>query len=375
MLGGMAAVTAIAVGGATVGYASMSNDVTLSLDGETQDVSVTGDTVGDVLAAEGIELGPHDRVAPSVDEQISDGSAVAVRFGRPFSLTVDGDETTHWVTATTVDGALAEVGRTFAASDLSTSRSATVSRDGADLEVITPKTVKVKVAAKKQSKRTVVAMTVKDVLDDLDVKVEKIDKVKPALKTEVADGDTIVFTDVNLKTQRDSDRAIDFETVERANDEMLEGQTKVVQEGRNGVRDVTTRLRFENGTQVNSSVLKSEVVNEPVSRIVEVGTKEPAPEPVPEPAEAPSAPAANYASGGSVWDTLAKCESGGNWAINTGNGYYGGLQFSLSTWRAFGGSGYPHQQSREAQIAVAQRIQAGQGWGAWPSCTSKMGLR
>lgn len=368
MLGGMAAVAAIAVGGATVGYASMSNDVTLSLDGETQDVSVTGDTVGDVLAAEGIDLGPHDRVAPSVDEQISDGSAVAVRFGRPFSLTVDGDETTHWVTATTVDGALAEVGRTFAAADLSTSRSATVSRDGADLDVITPKTVKVKVAAKKQAKRTVVAMTVKDVLDELDVKVEKIDKVKPALKTEVSDGDTIEFTDVNLKTQRDSDQAIGFETVERENDEMLEGETKVVQEGRNGVRDVTTRLRLENGTQVNSSVLKSEVVTEPVNRIVEVGTKEPAPEPA-------AAPAANYASGGSVWDTLAQCESGGNWAINTGNGYYGGLQFSLSTWRAFGGSGYPHQQSREAQIAVAQRIQAGQGWGAWPSCTSKMGLR
>jgi len=75
----------------------------------------------------------------------------------------------------------------------------------------------------------------------------------------------------------------------------------------------------------------------------------------------------------SVWDRLAQCESGGRWNINTGNGYYGGLQFSLSTWRAFGGSGMPHQASREQQIAVAERVLAVQGWKAWPSCSKKIG--
>lgn len=85
-------------------------------------------------------------------------------------------------------------------------------------------------------------------------------------------------------------------------------------------------------------------------------------------------PAAGPVAGGSVWDSLAACESGGNWAANTGNGYYGGLQFSLQTWQAYGGSGMPHENSREAQIAVAQRVQAGQGWGAWPGCSSKLGL-
>ena len=77
----------------------------------------------------------------------------------------------------------------------------------------------------------------------------------------------------------------------------------------------------------------------------------------------------------SVWDKLAQCESGGRWNINTGNGYYGGLQFSPSTWRAFGGSGMPHQASRAEQIAVAERTLAAQGWNAWPSCSRKMGLR
>lgn len=84
--------------------------------------------------------------------------------------------------------------------------------------------------------------------------------------------------------------------------------------------------------------------------------------------------AAPVASGG-VWDRLAACESGGNWSINTGNGYYGGLQFSLSSWRAVGGTGYPSDASREEQIARAEMLLSRQGWGAWPACTTKLGLR
>ena len=68
-------------------------------------------------------------------------------------------------------------------------------------------------------------------------------------------------------------------------------------------------------------------------------------------------------------------QSGGNWSINTGNGYYGGLQFSLSTWRAYGGSGLPSNASREKQIAIAKKLQADAGWGAWPGCSAKLGLR
>jgi hypothetical protein len=77
----------------------------------------------------------------------------------------------------------------------------------------------------------------------------------------------------------------------------------------------------------------------------------------------------------SVWDRVAQCESSGNWQTNTGNGFYGGLQFTMSTWRGFGGQGMPHQASRGQQIAVAQRVLAAQGWKAWPACSSKLGLR
>lgn len=107
----------------------------------------------------------------------------------------------------------------------------------------------------------------------------------------------------------------------------------------------------------------------------------PAPAPAPQPAvqSAPKParqPAAVPSSASmSTWDRLARCESGGNWSINTGNGYYGGLQFSLSSWRAVGGSGYPHQVSKSEQISRAEKLKAIQGWGAWPACSAKLGLR
>lgn len=80
-------------------------------------------------------------------------------------------------------------------------------------------------------------------------------------------------------------------------------------------------------------------------------------------------------SGNSVWDRLAQCESGGNWSINTGNGYYGGLQFLPSTWRAYGGSGLPHQHSRAEQIRVAENLRADSGFAPWPACSRRLGLR
>lgn len=102
--------------------------------------------------------------------------------------------------------------------------------------------------------------------------------------------------------------------------------------------------------------------------------------PTPKPVAAAPAPAqqsvATY-DGSTVWDALAQCESGGNWAINTGNGYYGGLQFSLGTWEGYGGgefAAYPHEATREQQIIVAERLRAARGYQPWPACRTKLGL-
>ncbi|HEX6418766.1 MAG TPA: transglycosylase family protein [Acidimicrobiales bacterium] len=98
----------------------------------------------------------------------------------------------------------------------------------------------------------------------------------------------------------------------------------------------------------------------------------------PPPTESPAPPSNGGGFGDpgdyATWDALAECESGGNWAANTGNGYYGGLQFSAATWQSVGGTGLPHEHSRETQIHFGQILQARSGWGQWPHCSAKLGL-
>ena len=297
-----------AVAGTTIGYAALSKDVTLSLDGTTTHVSAFGDTVGDVLEAEGVTVTDKDLVAPGVDEQVSDGTAIAVQFGRPLELSVDGDEQTYWVNSTDVASALGEIGRRFTGADLSASRSASISRRGMSLEVVTPKVVRLKVGGKQLKKHTVAAMTVADVLESMDVEVGRRDKVEPALDTPIADGDKVVVTDIRIATRKVQREVVDAPVVEREDSSMPEGEEEVVQAGRDGVRAVTYRLRYVDGKLVARKVVRASVRREPVPTIVKIGTKT-EPEPV----------AANFAGGGTVWDSLARCESGGNWAINTGD--------------------------------------------------------
>ena len=358
----LVAVIVAAVGGTTVGYAALNKSVTLSLDGQAQTVSATGGTVGDVLTEQGIEVTDKDLVAPALDEAIEEGTRISVQFGRPLSLSVDGEERTYWVNSTTVATALGEIGRRFEDADLSTSRSAPLGRTGMTLAVVTPKVLDVKVGDAKLKRKKLTALTVEDVLAEMDVELSRRDKVTPALSKEISDGDKVVVTDIRVVSRRDKGQTIGFDTITREDDSMLEGEEETVRAGRAGVRDVTYELRFRNDQLVARKVLSSDVKRAPVAAIVRVGTKEPVSEP-------------NFASGGTVWDSLAQCESGGNWAINTGNGYYGGLQFNLGTWQAYGGTGLPSDASRETQIAVATRLRdAAGGYGSWPSCSAKLGL-
>ena len=362
-LAGLTGAVVLSVAGATYGYSAMSTSVSMTVDGQTRQVSAMGDTVGDMLAAEGIHLGPHDLVAPSPDQQVEDGSAITVRYGRPLELNVDGTKHTYWVNATEVGSALSEIGQRFTGALLSTSRGGSIDRDGMTLRVTTPKTVKVKIADQKVVKKSVPAATGRQAVKALGVKVDKDDIVTPRAKHDLQDGDKVVFTRVRVVKKRVKDEAIGYDTIKREDSSMLEGHSTVVREGQAGSRDVTYRIVFHNGHLVTSKVLRQDVLDNPVDAIVKVGTKAPAP-----------APATNYAAGSTVWDRIAQCESGGNWAINTGNGYYGGLQFSLSTWRAYGGSGLPSDASRETQIAIAIKVQAAQGWGAWPVCSREAGV-
>ncbi len=141
--------------------------------------------------------------------------------------------------------------------------------------------------------------------------------------------------------------------VERKDDSLAAGETRLVRDGRPGIRNVVYKFVLHNNKVVSRHVNVREVLKKPRPKIVRIGTKQP------------------YG----VWDRLADCESGGNWHINTGNGYYGGLQFSLGTWRGYGGTGLPSQHSREEQIRIATKLRnASGGYGAWPACAASLGL-
>ncbi len=369
----VAGVTALAVAATGTAYGvqtSMSPDVTLKVDGEPRHVSAEGDTVGEVLDNQGLDLGKRDVVVPSLDSPVEDGSQISVRFARPLDLTVNGETETHWVTEDEVGDALAQIGTRYQGAQLSASRGADIDREGMDVYVITPRRVDVKVGTKKVRTEAVTAMTVKGALEELGIKLDKNDELNVKELKRVRPGNDVTIKVVRVGTMKKAADgvSIDHETVKRENDEMTEGKTKVVQEGRDGVQDLVYQLTFRNGQLANRKVVDRTTVREPVREVVEVGTAAPAPAPEPQ-------PTSNFASGSTVWDQLAQCESGGNWAINTGNGYYGGLQFDASTWHSYGGSGLPHQNSREEQIRIATKVRdARGGYGAWPACSQSLGL-
>ncbi|WGL51842.1 transglycosylase family protein [Nocardioides sp. BP30] len=350
----LAAVGALAVAGTTAGYASLNHDVTLTVDGRTKHVDTMSSTVAGVLKAQHISVGPHDEVAPGLSDKVGDGSQIDVRFGKPLNLDVDGHKQTYWVTADTVDDALDEIGSNYRAAALSTSRSASIGREGMALEVTTPKTITVQLAGAKPEVRTVAAGTVGEALTQLGYDPHGRDVVHPAVDRPLVDGDRVVFTDFSTTTRSVEGETVPAPTVEHQDASLPQGTRKVTTPGVDGKRDVVYRLIYRNGDLVRKRVVSQSVLKQPTAEVVAVGTK---------------APTANYAGGSSVWDRIAQCESGGNWAANTGNGYYGGLQFNLGTWHAYGGTGLPSQASRSEQIAIATKVRdASGGYGAWPVC-------
>ncbi len=348
LLSVLIAAAVIALVGTTVGYSALSRQMTLSLDGETSSIRTMSGTVGDVLADEGIKVTSHDIVAPGLDEQVADGARITVRFGRPLELTVDGQQQTHWVHSTDVAGALAEIGRRYVGADLSASRGAAIDRTGMSLTVFTPKNLTLQVGKDDAVAQEVAGATVADVLSTLGVDADEDDIVKPSRDALVTEGMTIKVIKVRIAEKSVAGEAVPFQTIERKNANLDAGTRRVLKKGVEGLRDVTYRLEFRNGELKARKVVSETVLKAPVDEVVEVGTK---------------------SSPYGAFDRIAQCESGGNWHINTGNGYYGGLQFSASTWRAWGGTGLPHQHSREEQIAVAKRmVAASGGYGAWPHC-------
>jgi uncharacterized protein YabE (DUF348 family) len=360
----IAGATVLAVAGGTLGYVSLDKAVTLSLDGQVQELNTTAGTVGALLDREGIDVSSRDLVAPGVDTKLDEGTQVAVRFGREVTFTVDGEPQTIWTTATTVDQAVGALGIDIAGAELSTSRSSGIGRQGLSVDIATEKSITIDDAGDRRRLKTT-AQTVGEALAAAKITVDADDKLSPSKTTQLEDGAKVRYTRVDVKAKT-KNKQVGYATVRKDSKTLTRGTTKVDTAGRTGVRKVSYRIVRHNGEIVSVKRTGSKVSRQPVDQVVLVGTKAPK--------VSNSESGGSNASGG-VWDKIAQCESGGNWSINTGNGYYGGLQFSLSTWRAYGGNGMPHNNSKSAQIAVAKKVQAAQGWGAWPACTAKLGLR
>jgi len=264
--------SALAAVAGAYAYAARTRTVTLSVDGRVYQVETFGDAVEDVLHEEGIELGRHDAVAPSPGSEVSDGSRIAVRFGRQLSLTVDGDEQTYWVTATMVSAALDQIGRRFADAFLSASRSAPIGRQGLALTVKTEKDIAL-VHGGRTSQEVTTAVTVGAALQDLEVAYDGDDEVTPGPGTQIDDGSRLRVVRIDKRTRK---VRVDVpkETVVRYDDDLLEGRTKVRRAGRDGVRVDTYRVVLADGERRGRTRLASTVRTEPVDRVVVRGTRE-----------------------------------------------------------------------------------------------------
>jgi uncharacterized protein YabE (DUF348 family) len=349
------------IGGGAAAIA-MNKSVTVDVDGKAQEVNTYADTVGELLDDEGLQVGAHDALSPSPAASVDDGDKVVLQRGRQLHLTIDGEKKDLWVRATNVRDALRQANIAAEGAWMSAGMDNGVPLNGMALEIKTLKNITLFDGGNKPKALQTTAVTVQELVDDLKLKLGPDDQIAPGGKIKVTDGAEIRITRNGVTVVNRTEKVKPpVQEVEDPN--AMEGTEVVLDPGAPGERIATYRITVKNGEEMARVEIGSKVTKQPKPKVVRVGTKEP-PQPV--------------ISDGAVWDELAQCESGGNWAINTGNGYYGGVQFDKQTWDANGGgqyAAYPHQATREQQIAIATKVRdARGGYGAWPACSAKLGL-
>ena len=342
---------AVVLAGGALGATALDKTVSLSVDGQTTSATGFAGTVGDLLKSQGIEVGPRDVVIPSLDSPLTDGGSVQVQFARKVTLQVDGKQTKFYTTATTLDGALATAQvRGLGGADFSVSRSMSIGREGLAVDVTTPKTVTLEVAGKTKKVSTT-ASTVAELLGEHNIGMSVDDAIRPGLDAAIKNKQSITLTRIEKSTKTVTEK-VAYSVIKTMSKSMYTGQTKVTAAGKNGKAKVTYVYTSVNGGKASKKVIDRVVIVAPKSARVTVGTK---------------ASNLNLARA-AMWDRIARCESGGNWSINTGNGYYGGLQFANASWRANGGADFAPRAdlaSRAEQITVANRYYAKAGLGPW----------
>jgi len=396
LLGVAALVVALALGGGV--YAAAGKTVTITVDGQQQEVSTHAGSVEGALESAGLSVSEHDVLAPAADTTISDGSQIALERGRLLTLTIDGQQREVWTTATTVEEALAELGQNPGAFALSADRSRVVPLDGLAVTAETIFATSLADGANPATNLQSAANTVGELLNEQHLTLGPLDTVSPAAETPLSAGLAVTITRVAQTTAAEQVPVAQpaDQQVEDAN--LDEGSSNVTQEGSAGTDQVTYQVTTTNGAETAKTEVSRTAVTPAQPKIVAVGTK-----PVytasssnsgssssnsgssssnsgssssssgssssdSGSSSSSSAAPASSGSSGINWQGIAQCESTNNWSINTGNGYYGGLQFDLGTWASGGGLAYasrPDLATQSQQIAVAENVAASRGTSPW----------
>ncbi|MFF9197265.1 ubiquitin-like domain-containing protein [Streptomyces sp. NPDC014779] len=343
--------------GGTSAFVADDKAVRLSVDGVPRTLHTFADDVEELLADEGLAVGAHDIVAPGPGAALTSGDEVVVRYGRPVSLTLDGRRRQVWTTARTVDGALRQLGVRAEGAYLSVSRSAPISRQGLALDVRTERAVTFLADGRERTVRTNAA-TVREAVEEAGITLSGQDTTSVPLDSFPRDGQTVAVLRIT-GTREIREEPVPF-AVERTRDpELFAGTELVERRGVPGVRRVTYTLRTVNGVRQKPRRTGEELVREPVSQRVRVGTR--------------PLPTSVAGADGLNWGALAACESGGRPDAVDPSGTYGGLyQFDPGTWRALGGSGVAQDAPAAEQTFRAKKLYVQRGASPWPHCGRRL---
>jgi resuscitation-promoting factor RpfB len=343
------AVVLVGLIGGTLAFFLAEKSVTLTVDGQVREVGTYAATVGEVLDEEGLETASHDVVLPDAGRALGDGDAVVVNRARPLELTIDGVSRQVYVTALSVDEALAQLGMRAEGLVLSASRSERLPLKGMELTITTPKDIVLVSDGQERVVRTTAA-TAGDLLAEQGIALSEIDRTSLYLSQGLLNRMRLQVYRVAI-TETQGAVPITHERVETPDPNAFVGDETVTVPGVDGEQVTTFRITLTDGVETARETLNTTVTRAPVAEQVTVGTK-------PKPTVAPSADGLN-------WTALARCESTNNPRAVNPAGYYGLYQFSLSTWRSVGGTGSPIDASPEEQTARAQLLYKKAGAGQW----------
>lgn len=347
-----------------VAFVGNNKTVTLNVDGKVSSVQTFGGTVGQVVEGANLELKSADRITPAADSHVQDGSVINVNLAKAVKVSLDGAERTIKTTSPTVGELVTELG-VASASELSVPKDAQLAVSGSFVSISTPKAVSL-VADGKAAKTTTTAANVGQLLADAGIKLGASDRVSQPGNAPVVNNMVIKVSRVDVSKTAEATEAVPFKTLTTEDAGMLKGEEKVTQAGAAGSIKKKFKLVLVDGREASRTLVSQSVSTQPVTRKVTVGTKE---KPQPEAqAGANTGAGAPAMMNEAMWDKIAQCESTGNWSINNGNGYYGGLQFDIQTWLGSGGGAYAPNASlatKAQQIDIANRVYAQRGLQPW----------